>query len=253
MALMMLISLSYIHLTHPKTFLHYSREGRFVLNSHSPRVIRRTLSLTSFWHLEYDFEFHSLRVCQDQGEAEGLEGWQWPPGSRGDQIWPKPICQTYSCPNLRVSKIKLGSRGDLSAVVWNLAIIINWSFSWYDHPSQMCQNLKIGSLSIVNFNAWNYICPYLIVKDHKMLNTKVWILEFVWFTDVSFFKEGQHRQNPDDCKPDPYGKNYNHKLFWINLHIFLSTSFQLNTIVKVAGAVMWIQTVYTMGFPKGLI
>ena len=53
----------------------------------------------------------SLRVCQDQGEAEGLEGWQWPPGSRGDQIWPKPICQTYSCPNLRVSKIKLGSRG----------------------------------------------------------------------------------------------------------------------------------------------
>ena len=44
----------------------------------------------------------SLRVCQDQGEAEGLEGWQWPPGSRGDQIWPKPICQTYSCPNLRV-------------------------------------------------------------------------------------------------------------------------------------------------------
>ena len=144
------------------------------------------------------------------------------------------------------------TKSDLAAIVSNLAIIINWSFSWYDHPSQMCQNLKIRSLSIVNFNAWNYICPYLIVKDHKMLNTKVWILEIVWFTDVSFFKEGQHRQNPDDCKPDPYGKYYNLKLIWINnLHFFLSTSFQQNIIVKVAGAVMWIQTVYTMGFPKG--
>ena len=30
--------------------------------------------------------YSSLRVCQDQGEAEGLEGRQRPQGSRGDQI-----------------------------------------------------------------------------------------------------------------------------------------------------------------------
>ena len=48
---------------------------------------------------------HSLRVWQDQGEAEGLEGGQWPQGSRGDKNRPSihlsvtKICYKFTKPS----------------------------------------------------------------------------------------------------------------------------------------------------------
>ena len=70
----------------------------------------------------------SLSLLEFAKIKEKQKAWKVDNGLRVHEVTnsdQSPYVKHTCCPNLRVSKIKLGSRGDLSAVVLNLAIIIN--------------------------------------------------------------------------------------------------------------------------------